>query len=536
MRLNGLLLAFCFLTPSAAVVLADNPTAMHLSPEDDWFSILASDSLSPGDEVVLSEGFYLVTSRMSVGHRGTAENPIVIRAAAGANVRIHRPNELQNLMDIEGAQYLTFRDLEFTGGSRGIRIKNKGGFSAKFITLENNIIHDTGDAAVTANDGGNLYEGMVFRGNEIYNTSGTGEGYYLGCNNNGCQFFDGLIENNYIYDLDGPGVTQGDGIEIKDGSYNNIVRNNVIHDTRFPGILAYGTAGNGAPNLFEGNVIWNTGEQGMQIAADAIVRNNIVITSGEEAFRSQTHQGATPGNLTIVNNTFVSNSGSDALRVANTATAPILIANNAIYSRSNRAIRLSNLTNITLDSNVGSGSVSPSIPTSGFDASGNIATDFSNLDWAGPGRDAFPAALSKLIAAGNLALQPVDDFNGTLRAGSIDVGAYVYEVNENPGWPITGEFKQSPVEQTPGDFDQDGDIDGADFLEWQRGFGNSADEGDLDDWQNGYGTTDSSVSLVVPEPRTYVLLIVGLFLGALGAKVSTVFSCFLFFGCGSRPR
>jgi len=145
---------------------------------------------------------------MGVGHRGTAANRIVIRAATGANVEIHRPNEAQNLMDIEGAQYLTFRNIEFTGGSRGIRIKSKGGFAAKFITLENNIIHDTGDAAVSANDGGNFYEGMVFRGNEIYNTSGTGEGFYLGCNNNGCQFFDGLIENNYIYDLNGPGVTQ----------------------------------------------------------------------------------------------------------------------------------------------------------------------------------------------------------------------------------------------------------------------------------------------------------------------------------------
>jgi len=504
MRLYSSLLAICSLTSCAAVVLADNPTAIHLSPVDDWFNLLASDTLSPGDEIVLGEGIYEVTSRMSVGHRGTAESPIVIRAAAGANVRIHRPNESQNLMDIEGAQYLTFSDIEFTGGSRGIRIRSKGGFSAKFITLENNIIRDTGDAAVAANDGGNLYEGMIFRGNEIYGTSGTGEGFYLGCNNNGCQFFDGLIENNYIYDLNGPGVTQGDGIEIKHGSYNNIVRNNVIHDTRFPGIIAYGTAGNGAPNLFEGNVIWNTEEQGMQIAADAIVRNNIVITSGEEAFRSQNHQGAKPGNLTVVNNTFIAN-GRDAIRVANTATAPILIANNAIYSRFNRAIRLANLNNITLDSNVGSGSVSPGLPTSAFDASGDIATDFVDLDWAGPGLDAFPALLSKLIGAGNSALQAFNDFNRTPRAGSADVGAYVFNLDGNPGWQISEEFKAVPL---PGDFDGDEDVDGADFLALQRGFGNIYDAGNLTDWVTNYDTVAvAGAAATVPEPSAIVLIL-----------------------------
>jgi len=71
-------------------------------------------------------------------------------------------------------------------------------------------------------------------------------------------------------------------------------------------------------------------------------------------------------------------------------------------SRFNQAIRLANLNKITLDSNVGSGSVSSGLPTSAFDASGNIGTDFVDLDWAGPGLDAFPALLSK--ARGDLGI------------------------------------------------------------------------------------------------------------------------------------
>ena len=40
-------------------------------------------------------------------------------------------------------------------------------------------------------------------------------------------------------DLNGATITQGDGIEIKKGSYANIVRDNVIHDVNYPGITMY---------------------------------------------------------------------------------------------------------------------------------------------------------------------------------------------------------------------------------------------------------------------------------------------------------
>ncbi len=40
-----------------------------------------------------------------------------------------------------------------------------------------------------------------------------------------------------------------------------------------------------------------------------------------------------------------------------------------------------------------------------------------------------------------------------------------------------------------GDFDTDGDVDGADFLAWQRGFSTTYDANDLTDWQTSYGQT-----------------------------------------------
>ncbi len=59
----------------------------------------------------------------------------------------------------------------------------------------------------------------------------------------------------------------------------------------------------------------------------------------------------------------------------------------------------------------------------------------------------------------------------------------------------------------PGDFDLDEDVDGADFLTWQRGFGTTYNSDDLDDWQGNYGTTPNAIasSTSVPEPSTRVL-------------------------------
>ncbi len=442
------MLRLACLAGTIGTVLMSTPLAaaiVNVTPTSNWVSILNNASaLQPGDELVFAAGTYSTSSRLSLGFRGTAAQGITLRPAAGANVIITRPNQNQNTLNLEGAQYLTLEGFDITGGSAGIRINSGNGFQSKFITLDGNHIHHVGNAAISANVGGNSYQGMHFLNNELDHTSAEGEGMYLGCNNNDCQFFDSVIEQNYIHHTNGPSVTQGDGIELKLGSYNNLVRNNVIHDTGFPGILAYGTSGNGAPNVFEGNVVWGSDNETVQIASDAIVRNNLIFASSGGSFLSQNHQAATPGNLTLVNNTIIADT-QNAISINSSVTAPIVIANNAIYSRTNRALQLPGLNNITLSGNVGSGSVSPGLSQTQFNSTGNLVTDFLGLDWTGPGRNAFPALASKLIGAGNATLQPTDDFNATSRTGSNDAGAYVFDPAGNPGWAVGEGFKFVPV-------------------------------------------------------------------------------------------
>jgi len=62
-----------------------------------------------------------------------------------------------------------------------------------------------------------------------------------------------------------------------------------------------------------------------------------------------------------------------------------------------------------------------------------------------------------------------------------------------------------------GDYDIDGDVDGFDFLKWQRGEStNPLSTGDLADWETNFGTPSSLSGLssaVVPEPSSWLLVL-----------------------------
>jgi hypothetical protein len=64
-----------------------------------------------------------------------------------------------------------------------------------------------------------------------------------------------------------------------------------------------------------------------------------------------------------------------------------------------------------------------------------------------------------------------------------------------------------PDDDLDGDFDEDGDVDGRDFLVWQRaGSPSPLSAGDLADWQANYGTGGLAAVAAVPEPNSVVLI------------------------------
>jgi hypothetical protein len=65
-----------------------------------------------------------------------------------------------------------------------------------------------------------------------------------------------------------------------------------------------------------------------------------------------------------------------------------------------------------------------------------------------------------------------------------------------------------------GDFDVDGDVDGRDFLAWQRGLGTAFTAADLTAWRNTFGQTSATVAgQGVPEPGSLVMIALGVIAG-----------------------
>lgn len=410
-------------TPSNA--LAEVFTA---GPSDGIDNIEATiNALEPGDELVLSGGTYTLEGRFSFSIAGTEDQPIVIRAAEGEAVHFHRPNANQNIIDIDDAEHVVIRGIEFSGGSAGIRVSG-----ARFLTIEECEIHDTGDVALRANDTGVTYESLRILRNHIHHTNNTGEGMYLGCNNAACEVVDSLIEGNYVHHTNQQSVTQGDGIELKEGSAGNFIRDNVIHDTNYPCILTY--ASNGAPNVIERNLLWGCGDHAIQSAADATIRNNIILSAGSDGIAMQAHQSGSPSQLVVVHNTVLHANG-DAMSLRG-ISGSVTIANNALYSQTGAAFYANGTSGLVFEGNVGAGT--STLPL----AAGNLGVDFLGASYVGaPPMDVFPAPNGALRASGDAAYVPADDFNGTARDGVADVGAYALRGEGNPGWPLSAGFK-----------------------------------------------------------------------------------------------
>lgn len=452
--------AFLLALPAQAAIVEVGPT-------DDVEG--AINAAMPGDEIVLADGEYTLTERFSFAIAGAEGMPIIIRAADGAQPHLHRPNADQNIIDIDGATWVEIRGIEFSGGSAGIRIS-----AADHLTIEDCEVHDTGDVAIRANDSGQTYESLHIIHNHIHDTNDTGEGMYLGCNNDDCRLANGVIERNYVHHTNGPSIVQGDGIELKEGSYNTVIRDNVIHDTNYPCILTYSAAGNGPPNVVERNVLWSCGDHGIQSAADATIRNNIILSAGVDGIAMQQHQSGSPQNLVVAHNTIVK-ATNNAISLRN-AVGAVTIANNALYAQSGMAVFLGpgDTSMLTLAGNVGAGGVTGGM--AGY-VDGDIANDLIDGHYGGaPPIDVFPAMGGALVGAGDPAHVVDDDFNTTPRGGVADVGAYVYDPAGNPGWPLAEEFKEFPDD---GGGTTGGDATGGDET------GPNGDDGPTtgDDWQ-----------------------------------------------------
>jgi hypothetical protein len=255
-----------------------------------------------------------------------------------------------------------------------------------------------------------------------------------------------VIEFNWCHDTLAAG--QGDGIELKTGSYDNTIRHNVIHDVHYPGITVYGTRGRGTNEVY-GNVVWNSGDNGIQTVGDAFVHDNLVFASAGNGIASKPSQGEVPNHLRIVHNTVVG-AGDACLRGNEwAATTDVVVANNALFCAGASAIKLpQGKGDVVFLANAVAGADDAGV--------GSFAADLARDLNDAAALDAWPASGSALIAAADVGWATIDDFDGRRRTGAPDVGAY--ESGGARGWAVGPGFKVL-VEDTDTDTDSDSDSD-----------------------------------------------------------------------------
>jgi hypothetical protein len=288
-------------------------------------------------------------------------------------------------------------------------------------------------------------DAFVIRRNHIHHTGLSkrgpteGEGMYIGGHDGSYITTNSIFEGNYIHHTRGTSSGGNDGIEIKFGSYGNIIRDNVIHDTnigtKYPGIFVYG--GGKGINIVEGNVIWNAGE-GIQVVSDAIIRNNIIFNCSMTGITATPH-AAVPHvrNVKIVNNTIVNHPKGVLFRWEK--AKKMIFANNAVYCSDSMAIDASGISNKTFSANFVTGQLlGTQLDGSAFCNGGTIKSAFVAPDEF----DYWPATTSALICSADPDYIAELDFNHTPRSQPYDVGAYESEFTlTNPGWQIKEGFK-----------------------------------------------------------------------------------------------
>ena len=366
--------------------------------------VKAVEALQPGDKLEIAAGTYSVERMWDVRVSGTREAPIWITAAEGATVIITRPDAKQNLINIgQGGPVAFFclRGLEFTGGSHGVRLGQ-----CEDVWIDQCHIHHNDGPNLTANSGNTRR--LFLTRNHLHHGGGVAEGMYLGANNGDHIMSESVIALNHVHDCRGE---QGDGIEVKQGSWGNLIAENHIHDTNYPCITVYGTAGKPV-NIIERNLCYNSGDNVMQVQGEAIVRNNVLINGAGAGFASTDHQGKTL-NLQVINNTILNS--AHAFRGGSwNGREGMVLANNILYSRDANALNYANgNAGVITTGNVvfGDGPKDGCVKGRGFE-------DFPGVSLDGARHDATPASDARFENADAKYLVPTD-FNGKARTQNI---------------------------------------------------------------------------------------------------------------------
>jgi hypothetical protein len=388
------------------VMPSSRAAAREIGPEANLCAEIHA--LPPGGELVLGPGEY--QGPCAIRRGGEAGAPLVIRAAdPKRRPRIVYGGRDTNVIEVR-ASHVTIRGLEFgptQSGVDAVRI-----FNGNDVTVEDCHFTRIYGIAVAANH--SSVRGLVVRHNVIRDSLATA--MYFGCHDGAACSVTGLVvEGNFIQGVTAPDPEIGYGIQVKLNS-EAIIRDNIIVNTKGPGIMVYGSRDLVGVSLVERNVaIGSRTSSGIVVGGGpAIIRNNIAVSNEEAGIGLEDYQKRGLLRAVVVANNTVYKNGAGGITVPEIGISGVTIVNNAAYA--------------------GGGTRAYPALRTGLRMAGNI--DCTTLPcFANPEQKDFsPYTGSVLMGAGVLwsdAWTPREDFFGVRRSDPPTVGAI-----ERPSKPI----------------------------------------------------------------------------------------------------
>ena len=394
-------------TMVALFALAASPSAAReIGPEADLCGEI--NRLTPGEELVLRPGDY--QGPCTIRRGGEPGAPLVIRAAEPARPpRIVYDGRMTNVLEVR-ASHVVIRGLEFgptQSSVDAVRI-----FAANDVVVEDCRFTGLGGIAVVANH--SSLHGLTVRRNVIRDSKATA--MYFGCHNGLTCVVTGLVvEGNHIRGVTAPDPEIGYGIQVKLNS-SAVIRDNLISDTKGPGIMVFGARDLVSSSLVERNVVVGSRtSSGIVVGGGpAVIRNNVSALNGEAGIGLEDyHRRGLLRAIAVVANTVYKNAAG-GITAPESGLRDVAVINNAAHAPAGR----------------------PSVPARqpGLQLAGNVDCTwvpcFANPD----GMDFSPFPGSPLVGLGVLQGKPwfpKDDFFGTRRGPLPTVGAI-----ERPSGPI----------------------------------------------------------------------------------------------------
>lgn len=410
-------------------------------------------NLVAGDTLLIATGNYNIGALWVSQLHGTAKAWIVIKGHGGMATLIG--SKYENVINLDGVSYLWFENIAITtdgtyDGIDGVTFRS----NSHHVTFKGCHIYRVTNVGI--NSQVPEIHHIVVSECEISHCAEVG--IYWGYNDPLKVARDCIIERSYIHHCPTNSRQEtGYGIQIKGGSYRNIIRDNVLHDvggTTRAGMAVYYTNLSGGwsvadNNLVTGNVIWNVPNEGIYAAAGLMLENNIIFDAAT-GLAIYPYNGSVTENVIVRNNTIYRCRGNGLLISGwSNAGDDCIVINNASYMEDPAvdALEAKNRGNAIFANNFYYGI------TKGFGA-GAVAGNSPVIDFVSarktfgvPDLDFYPAQNSSLIDKGAMTYgTPIKDFNGISRPknSKCDVGAYEYSTTANPGWKITKSFKITP--------------------------------------------------------------------------------------------